>query len=221
MPHNRGLLNNAQGMTKPPKELDLSCASVRTIHDDPSCWPERLALEMLTYDSLEPYMEPRRRLAWLGRSSAPSEPQPYEQLAAYYRRLGREEDARTVLLAKHRHMRSERKFLGKLWGYMQDCMVGYGYRPNRALVWLTAFAALTSLYFAHYPPHAIDASKAPPFQSTIYAVDLLLPILDFGQKKAYIADGPGQWIAWGATLVGWVLTTAVVVGVTRLLARDR
>jgi hypothetical protein len=209
------------GMTQPPKELDLSHSSVRTIYDDPSSWPERLALKMLTYDSLDPYMEPGLRLAWLGRNLVPSEPQPYEQLAAYYKRLGREDDARTILLAKHRHMRTERNFLGKLWGYMQDCMVGYGYRPGRALAWLIAFVSVTSFYFAQYPPHAIDASKAPPFQSTIYALDLFLPILDFGQEKAYVANGTGQWIAWAASLVGWVLATAVIVGITRLLARDR
>jgi hypothetical protein len=100
-------------------------------------------------------------------------------------------------------------------------MVGYGYRPGRALIWLIAFVGLTSLYFAWHPPRAIDPSKAPPFQSTIYALDLFLPILDFGQEKAYVANGPGQWIAWAASLVGWLLATAVIVGVTRLLARDR
>lgn len=46
------------------------------------------------------------RLDWLRRDNDRYLPQPYEQLAETYRKLGHDAERRHVLLAKHRHRRS-------------------------------------------------------------------------------------------------------------------
>ena len=60
----------------------------------------------------------------------------------------------------------------------------------------------------------------PSFQPVAYALDLILPILDLGQEKAFIPVGVTQWIAWASALTGWLLATAVIAGITRRLVRS-
>ncbi|SDI58003.1 hypothetical protein SAMN05421505_1757, partial [Sinosporangium album] len=62
-------------------------------------------------------------------------PQPYEQLATWYRRIGHEPDARRVMLAKQRQHRTTLRPTGRAWGRLLDAIVGYGYRPWQAALW--------------------------------------------------------------------------------------
>ncbi len=66
-------------------EIDLSRGQLGMLADERESWPQLLRLDGLTYSYLT-YMPARERLDWLNRSVAYS-PQPYEQLAGYYRRL--------------------------------------------------------------------------------------------------------------------------------------
>jgi len=54
----------------------------------------------------------------------------------------------------------------------------------------------------------------------VYALDLVLPILDLRQEKAYVAHGAGLLVSWVAVLAGWVLASAVVAAITRAVSRD-
>ena len=54
----------------------------------------------------------------------------------------------------------------------------------------------------------------------IYTLDLLLPIVSLGQDSAWIPHGPSERWVWLFLLMGWVLTTAVVAGLTSILKRD-
>jgi len=62
--------------------VNFTHARVGILRDDPGLWPERLSLDGLTYQVLEPGLPARKRLAWLDRDPAFHQPQPYEQLAA-------------------------------------------------------------------------------------------------------------------------------------------
>jgi hypothetical protein len=64
------------------------------------------------------------RLAWLARDKVGYRPQPYEQLAGFYRRLGHDEEARKVLLAKQRRRRAGLSNTGKIFGLVLDGLVG-------------------------------------------------------------------------------------------------
>jgi hypothetical protein len=123
------------------------------------------------------------------------------------------------LLAKQRLRREELKMPARTWGYMQDIAIGYGYRPARALVWLTLLVALTAAYFTVVPPHPSAATR-PELPPIIYAFYVVVPLLNIGQSIPYPADSTGQWIIWIAQLAGWILATTVIAGVTRVLSRS-
>jgi hypothetical protein len=199
--------------------LDLRGAEVGQLNAQPTSLPSRLRLNGLTYAALHPYLPARQRLEILTRDQDGYQPQPYEQLAASYRSLGNDEQARTVLLAKQRRRREEVKMPARTWGYLQDIAIGYGYRPACALVWLTLLVALTAAYFTVVPPHATAATR-PELPPIIYAFYVVVPLLNIGQSIPYPADSTGQWIIWIAQLAGWILATTVIAGVTRVLSRS-
>jgi cytoskeletal protein CcmA (bactofilin family) len=199
-------------------EVDVRGAALGVLRDDPAHWPRAIRLDGATYDTVEPALPARLRLAWLRRHSDGYLPQTYEQLASTYRRLGHDGDARAVLAAKQRHRHESSSLPVKAWGYLQDGTVGYGYRPVRAGAWLLALLVLGTVMFAQYPPHRIG--PGPAFHPFVYTADVLLPIVDFGQQGAYQPGGGWQWLAYGLTAAGWVLATTVAAGITRALRRQ-
>ncbi|MFI7011841.1 oxidoreductase [Streptomyces sp. NPDC050145] len=200
--------------------VDAGNARLGVLYDAPATWPRRLRLSDTAYDALATPLTAGERLAWIRRGTEGYLPQPYEQLAAAYRRLGHEDEARTVLLAKQRHRRSALPLHARVWGYVQDATVGYGYRPGRAALWIIALLAVGATFFSAHHPAPLEAAKAPPFNPVFYALDLLLPLFGFGQKAAYAPHGAGQWLAYALTTAGWVLATTVTAGVSRALNRQ-
>ncbi|MBX6384107.1 MAG: hypothetical protein IRZ07_14230 [Microbispora sp.] len=174
----------------------------------------------LVYHDLEPDLPARERLRWLRRGRKEYRAQPYEQLAAYYRRQGHDEQARRVLLAKHRHYRRSRPWYARIFGYLLDGMVGYGYRPGQAALWMLALLIAGSVFFTYRRPEPINAGEHPHYQPVLYAADVLLPIINLGQESAFKHHGPAQWVASAMILLGWLFATAVVAGVTRVLTRS-
>lgn len=198
----------------------LSNARVGTLDDDPAVWSRRIWLNGFTYDSIQGRRAPvTERLQWLRRDTLGYRPQPYEQLAAFYRRSGRDEDARQVLLAKQRHRRTTLHAPGRIFGQLLDWTVGYGYRPWLAAVWLAALATGTAVLATH-PPHVIPGGPAPPFNPFTYTLDLLIPIGAFGLRTAFTPAGAAQWLADALIAAGWILATAVIAGITRTIRRD-
>lgn len=125
-----------------------------------------------------------------------------------------------MLLAKQRHRRATLRPHIRVWGYIQDATVGYGYRPLRAGLWLMALLACGAIFFAAHSPGPLEAGKAPPFNAVFYTLDLLVPIITFGQEAAFAPRGVGQWLAYGLTAAGWVLATTVTAGISRAISRQ-
>ncbi len=200
--------------------LVLRGAHVGELHAAPACLPGRVYLNGLTYTALQPYLPAAQRLEILRRDEDGYRPQPYEQLASYYRALGYDEQARAVLLAKQRRRREGLPLAGKAWGYLQDVAVGYGYRPARALIWLVVLIALTAGYFTASPPHSSGGPAHAQFQPVIYAFYAVVPGLNIGQPNPYPASTPGQWIVLLAQIAGWTLATTVIAGITRAISRN-
>ncbi|MEU5882956.1 hypothetical protein [Spirillospora sp. NPDC047279] len=141
-------------------------------------------------------------------------------MAASYRAAGDDTAARTVQLAKHRHHRATLPRWTRPWGYLQDITVGYGFRPWRAAAWLIALmTAGAALFAAHHPP-PLKPGEAPQFNPVIHTLDVLLPIIDLGQEKAFNPEDWYQRLAFAPTVLGWVLATTVAAGVTRALGRQ-
>jgi hypothetical protein len=200
--------------------IKLNGATVDTIRAASFGQSDHWQSSDLTYNSLEPYLPAKQRLQLLSGTLDVYHPQPYEELARYYRSLGHDEQARTVLLAKERHRRNRLSLPAKIWGYLQDGALGYGYRPARAALWLIVLIATLSTYFAAHPPRRSNPPKGPSFQPVIYAIDTLVPVFNLGQQTSYSATGMGQWVAWAAMLAGWILATAILAALTRALSRN-
>ncbi|OSC61654.1 oxidoreductase [Streptomyces sp. 4F] len=220
-------------LARPPSgTVDLRGAQVSYLHDSDHSWPDVVELDGFVYGSIkvDEAGERReavgrrdsvaRRVAWIRRGPGYN-PQPYEQLASWYRKAGHDDDARRVLLAKQRHRRRTLPPAARGWGYLLDLTVGYGYRPWLAGVWLLALTLLGTLSFGAHSPSPVKRGEGVPFQPLVYTLDLLIPIGGLGQRTVwYWPNDSLQWLAYLLIAFGWVLTTAVIAGVTRTLQKS-
>ena len=187
--------------------VDLGGTHVSVFCDDPKTWPTDLRLDGFVYGSLiarsrrsgpdrppdryladssnasAEILPARERLRWLRLTTTGYRPQPYEQLAQFYRSVGHDDEARKVLLAKQRNRRSTQTIAGRPWGYLLDWSVGYGYRPWLAALWLIALVTAGTIVFSLKPPPALDPRTAPEFDPFVYTINLLLPIGQFIQSN--------------------------------------
>ncbi|MEV6177386.1 collagen-like protein [Streptomyces sp. NPDC052015] len=199
--------------------LNLRRAEINQLHLEPEMLPDQVRLLDLTYTFLTPHEPAERRLPMLERDDA-FDPHAYEQLTAAYQRIGDDRAARLVQLAKQRRHRSTLPWYGRLWGRLQDAAVGYGFRPLRAAGWLLSLLAAGSVVFALEHPRPLKASEAPAFHPVFYTLDLLLPVISFGQESAFAPSGWYQTLSYVLIVTGWILATTVVAGVTRTVSRQ-
>ncbi len=142
---------SAGGPARLDGALDLRMARLGALHDQPAAWPSELLADGLIYEDLDDPLPARQRIGWLARSRE-FRPQPFRQLAQFYRASGRDEDARLVLRTAQRERRRTLGPAGRTWGVLLDLTVGYGYRPWLAGAWLLGLLAAGSAYFAAHPP---------------------------------------------------------------------
>ena len=200
--------------------VDLRHAQVGRLYADPQSTPAGIRADGLTYELLMPLLPARTRLKWLTCGEDSYAPQPYEQLAGAYRQIGHDTEARIVLHAKQRRRHQNLPLPSRLWGLLQDVTTGYGYRPGRAGLWLIALVALGTVVFGVHPPAPLKNSVSPQFNPFFYTLDLLIPIVTYGQQAAYGPTGPYQWLAYGLMTAGWLLATTILAGITRALSRN-
>ncbi len=172
--------------------------------------------------------------------------QPYEHLAFVYRRSGQDADARMVAIARRA---DKRKYGGLRWyakfgSWLFDKTVKYGYqswRPAIALAVLYAVVLVFALYASHHngimpvgngksitpPPSAMACTGSYPcFEPWGYAVDVVIPIINVHQAQYWGPNGHSQWgISWVVgiwlgTVLGWLLITLLVAGLTSLIRRQ-
>ncbi|MEU3047035.1 MULTISPECIES: oxidoreductase [unclassified Streptomyces] len=201
----------------------LNGAKVVTLVDLAASWPGPggLAMGGFVYENLVPQEEfpLSRRLEWVASATPEYSPEPYERLATVLRNSGEDADAREVLLAKQRRRRETLPLAGKLWGHLQDWTVAYGYRPGRAALWMAVLWAAGALAFAQVEPEPIKQDEHPLWNPSLYALDLLIPVVNLGQEGYWRLDGTWQWGAASLVLLGWILATTVAAGASRLLRR--
>lgn len=221
----------------PRGHVNLRHARCSTLKDNDKFWDAtgHIALHDFRYDALAEPIEldddaqVRHRLKLLRNAMGDIYgPGPYDQFATMLRNAGNEEHASTVLIDKQRWryaaLADGYKILSLpvlLWSWLQRWMVGYGYRPMRALLWLLALLVAGSGWFASQPaPVEINADDHLVWNPVLYTIDQLVPIVDFGHKNRWHFDGASQWITAGLIAAGWVLATTVAAGITRMLRRS-
>ncbi|MFE9415314.1 oxidoreductase [Streptomyces griseofuscus] len=201
----------------------LSGAQIMNLVDRAGAWPGagRLHMGGFAYENLVPQgpFPLARRLDWIAAATAEYAPEPYERLASVLREAGEDEDAREVLLAKQRRRRETLPLAGKLWGYVQDLTVAYGYRPGRAAVWMAVLWAAGTLAFSHAAHPPTNHDEHPYWSPALFTLDLLLPVIDLGQVGEWQLRGAWVWLSAAMIMLGWVLATTVAAGASRLLRR--
>lgn len=208
--------------TAPDGCLVLRDVRVNSLIDSASTWPADgdLDLEGLGYDRIgatEP-LTVRRRIGWLTRDPQVSA-SSFERLAVHYQSAGDERSARTVRLARERHLLRHLGIAGRWWGRTQDALFGYGFAPTRALLWLAAIVGTGAWWFSGHAVRPLKRQEHPTWDPFIYALDLVMPIVDLGQEKAWDPVGADKAVAMALVVAGWLLATAVVAGARRLLSR--
>jgi len=191
--------------------LDLRFTKVGTIYDDPKSWPLQgnLAIDGFDYDRIEreSYPNARTQLGWLHRQTPDRFfPQPYERLATVLKNMGFEEDQKQVMIAKNRdqarHVSATRDLMKDwLWFNIFGPIIGYGYRPMRAL-WISLGVIIfgAGLFKAGFDGEVVTPSdeKAyanqkygkppfaqlyPKFNAFVYSLETFVPFLKLGVSE--------------------------------------
>ncbi|OEV11096.1 hypothetical protein AN218_14540 [Streptomyces nanshensis] len=104
---------------------------------------------------------------------------------------------------------------------MQDVVVGFGYVPSRALIWLSALLFTATAYFqASGPLAAIKPDEAPTWDPFLYSLDVLIPFISLGHDTVWDPTGRDKAVFILLMVAGWVLTTTVIAGLGRVLQRQ-
>jgi hypothetical protein len=220
--------------------LDLAKAKADFFKDSAAYWQSgSIVLDEFEYHSIDmTWVTVKQREQWLTRAMEASRrklggdrdgylPQPYEQLAAVYRRAGDDQAARRIQLAKYRRhdrVTSWRRWHVKLWNLVQDGVIGYGYAPMRALAWLVGLFVLGVLLFRYGATPYSVASGHRSFtlsNSVGYTLDLLLPASALQERQVWqSSSGLGEVAASGLVVFGWLLTATVFTAAARVLQRN-
>jgi hypothetical protein len=224
----------------PPGFLDFTKATADFFKDSAPYWQGGdIILDGFEYRSIQMnWVTVKQREQWLIRAMQASRrkpggdhdgylPQPYDQLAAVYHRAGDDRAAHSIQLAKYRQRNRVigwHRWYSKLWNFVQDVVIGYGYRPTRAFLWLLVlFAAGVVLFRYGSTPYSI-ATGHRSFtlsDSVGYTLDLLLPTSALQERQVWqSANGLGEVAAASLVIFGWVLTATVFAAATRVLQRD-
>jgi hypothetical protein len=177
----------------------------------------RLAVDGLTYAGVPQPIPARAWLDLLRNGSPGYAAQPYQQLAAGYRALGDERQAREILIAQRDDelTRTNTRWSEKLWGKVTKVTLGYGYKPWRALLFLTgvvvASCVLAVVLGAHGALAQTTKTATPGRSCTVVqqvsvGLDLNLPVGTSVARAAcdLTTDSASATAAW-LTAVGWVL----------------
>lgn len=227
----------------PEGPVNLSSGQVSRLEDAMSSWaPGNYVLAGLSY---RPTLDGKdqvtldQRIAWLEETKDYSAT-AYQQLAQAYRLNGEESTAEKISIASLQDLRKRGnlRHRAKVWNWFLDLTVGYGYRlyrPFLALLVLGLFGAL--LYYLgeraglmYSTNGSLDAPACRPgypcFNPFVYSYQLLIPGLDLRQATYWLPNSDSQpWglllmlYTWLMIILGWVLATAVVAGITQLFRR--
>jgi hypothetical protein len=205
-----------------------------------------LSINGFTYNGLAPgaFDDVNVRLEWVRRSTYAL--QPYQQLRAFYSNSGRPKDARAVAIAKEDDRRKrggQLRGLRSIGHQASRELVRYGYQPLRAGRYLIILVLLAAAVFAvahqegvMMPTQTTGANQAlvrarctdtyPCFSPEAYGFDIVVPIISLGQRDNWNPDLhhryglPFVLAAWTFTILGWLIVTMAVAGVTGWLSPD-
>jgi hypothetical protein len=230
----------------------LTDATVNIIKDDEKYWNSAsdVLLKGFTYNRIQSdadLLHPKTRLKWLYKhSKVYDDPQPYIQLADYYRKLGKKKASRKVLIALNQVALNRRGQFVKIISFPINILFGYGYRIWPALILSALIIILIgSIEFNNanrvglmIPVKIVRSANEmsqqstlenldyPTFNSLFYSLDAFLPLVDLHQESHWLpkSDIGGARCVWRYMLfhiiMGWILTTMIVAAISGLIRRE-
>ncbi|WP_338702704.1 hypothetical protein V2W30_35530 [Streptomyces sp. Q6] len=195
----------------------------------------RLDVNGLTYTDLEG----RGRHDWLTYlydGTATYAAQPYRQLAGLCHQRGHDKEARSVLVAQQKD-RLRRDHVGlaeRAWGGLTGMVLGYGYKPWRAIFYLLGVVALAVTLAVVLGAHGGVAREADTagahhgpcsvVETVSIGLQLALPLArSAGPQDCTVASGAaGQALTasgWVLQALSWAFATLFVAGFTGAVRR--
>jgi hypothetical protein len=185
--------------------LDLQQAKIGTLCNPCKSWPGHLLLAGLVYDDIDQIFsrdDVEVQLQWIRRQPLNSRfsAQPYEQFSSFLRKMGREKEAKKVMIAQNedrgRGVRVHADGLQEwLWYNVIGKAIGYGYRRGRPFLFSVAVIGFGWLLFGvGYRNGLITPTddKAyvdgkhrlsefyPKFDAFVYSVESFVPLVKLG-----------------------------------------
>jgi hypothetical protein len=199
----------------------------------------------LLYDSLAETSKSNlyTRINWIkSQTSSTFSPQPYEQFSFYLNKVGRDDDAKKIQIEKNRDplLISQKDFFSRQLHRAFGLILGYGYKPSNALVLIILFIIAGWIIFWQADNAGIltslHTSNSPKFNSLIYSADNFIPLIDLQMAKYWNPSKDGnelikfrhfniscgsliRFYLWAHIVVGWILVTFFVVGLTGLVKK--
>ena len=193
----------------------------------------RLAVDGLTYAGVPQLISARDWLDLLREGTPEYAAQPYQQLAAGYRALGDERQAREILMAQRGDQlaRTHPRWSERLWGRITKVTLGYGYQPWRALLFLAAVVALSCVLAVVIGSHGAlaqtDRTATPGRPCTVVqqvsvGLDLNLPVgtsvaradCDLTKDSTSAAAAWLTTEGWALRLLAWAFAALFIAGFT-------
>ena len=193
----------------------------------------RLELDGLTYPGVPKQISARGWLDLLRDGTPIYAAQPYQQLAAGYRALGDERQAREILMAQRDDelARGDTRWTERLWARITKITLGYGYQPWRALLFLVAVVVASCVLAVVLGAHgalaqtkmtATPGRSCTVMQQVSVGLDLNLPV---GTSLAradcdlttHSASVTAAWLSaagWVLRLAAWVFAALFIAGFT-------
>ena len=220
-------------VSKPSGVVRLLHAKVGQLTDDVESWPDpdKLIIEGFAYGGFGPSspQTAAERLRWIGLQRADRyRPQSYEQLADVFRSMGREVDARMVLIAKQEARRTQADLnrRTKAWLWFLGKSIRYGYEPWRVVGFMVGMILIGWGVFSGAEMTPTTSQFKPLFNPFIYSFEVFVPLMDLHQERYYLpsaAPPGGVWFRsyfWLHIILGWVSSTLLVAALTGLIRRD-
>ncbi len=232
----------------------LNGAEIQFVFDDPASWPKpgMLDIGQLKYQAFvaPSPVDVASRLHWLGLSATSSDPQPYDELAKYYRSVGDINSATKVLIARDDAIYSRADPIRRAWGKFLKVTVGYGHEPLRTVLWMLAIVLLGAVLVSIGARAGVmrltwpEATTAPAGDPTaglnplLYSLDVFLPFVNLHQEHYWWPDETAsgrcaifgrslpvrgsllRYYLWLQIMAGWLLSAVFIAGLTGLIQND-
>jgi hypothetical protein len=200
--------------------------------DDPG---RRLVVDGLTYTGVPEPISAQDWLDLLRDGTAGYAAQPYQQLAAGYRALGDDRQARHILMAQRddelARTQPRPRWSERLWGKITKYTLGYGYQPWKALLFLAGVLVISCLLAWGLGSHGAlaqtDKTATPGRPCTVIqqlsvGLDLNLPVgtsvaragCDLTKDSASATSAWLTGAGWVLRLLAWAFAALFIAGFT-------